>query len=204
MFKYLYIDESGDLGVDGSNYLVLAALLIDNPASLDRIIKNMRRNKFKKELHKASEIKANHSSDEIRVYMLKKLNEVTGAKVFYIILEKKKLYSQYLKNDKNKLYNYVAGKLGRQLFLHDTDLEIRIDRSKGKQLLQDDFNHHFEQCLKEKSSRINVKIFHSYSHSWSGLQFADILSWSCFQKFEHGNSAYVDELKIDQEVYHVW
>ena len=38
-FKYMYIDESGDLGVkDGSSkYLILAALIVDNPKDLDRL-----------------------------------------------------------------------------------------------------------------------------------------------------------------------
>lgn len=205
MHKYMYIDESGDLGMHGSKYLVLSALLVDTPANLDRIIKNMRRNKFKKQLKKAHEIKANKSSDEIRMYMLKKLNEVEGTKIFYIVLEKKKLFSEYLRDDKHKLYNYVAGKLARQIILNEGDIEIKIDRSKGKQLLQQDFNNYFAKNLKEKSKNlIKIEIEHSYSHCWSGLQFADILSWACFQKFENNNSEYIDLIKLEQEVYHVW
>ena len=44
MYKYMYIDESGDLGENKgcSKYVVITALLIDNPAPLERIIKNMR------------------------------------------------------------------------------------------------------------------------------------------------------------------
>lgn len=49
-----------------------------------------------------------------------------------------------------------------------------------------------------------MKIHHSYSHSWAGLQFADILAWACYQKFEHDNTRYVDLIKLEQEVYHVW
>ena len=128
----MYIDESGDLGMNGSKYLVLSALLVDNPLDLDRIIKNMRRNKFRKQLKKAHEIKANKSSDEIRRYMLDKLNEVKNATIFYIVLEKKKIFSAFLKNNTDKLYNYVAGKLGRYIILENIDVEIRIDKSKGK------------------------------------------------------------------------
>ncbi|MBI5072663.1 DUF3800 domain-containing protein [Candidatus Woesearchaeota archaeon] len=204
MLKYMYIDESGDLGIDGSEYLILSALLVENPAVLDRIIKNMRRNKFKKELKKAVEIKANKSSKELKICMLQKLNELIGAQIFYVVLEKKKLHSEFLKNNKHKLYNYVSGKLAKQMLLDNLDLEIRIDKSKGKQLLQEDFNSYFSKILKEKSSIKKIIIYHSYSHSWSGLQFADLLSWSCFQKFEHNNNEYVDIIKLDQEVYHVW
>ena len=202
--RYIYIDESGDLGEKGSKCMVLAELFVDDSRQLDRIIKNMRRNKFKKELRKAMEIKADKSSGAVRRHMLEKLNDIKGAKIFYIVLEKKKLFSKFLKNDKHKLYNYVAGKLARNITLDEMELHIRIDKSKGKQILREDFNDYFEKRLKEKSSSLRVKIDHSYSHSWSGLQFADILAWSCFQKFEHNNNEYIDLIKLEQEVYHVW
>ena len=204
MHKHMYIDESGDLGLHGSKYLVLSALLVDNPVDLDRVIKNMRRNKFKKQLKKAHEIKANKSSDEIIRYMLEKLNGITSAKIFYIVLEKKKIFSEFLKNNKNKLYNYVAGKLAKHIILDDGDVEIRIDKSKGKQLLREDFDRYFSRNLKENLKTGKITIHHSYSHSWSGLQFADMLAWSCFQKFEHNNSEYIDLINLEQEVYHVW
>jgi hypothetical protein len=204
MFKYIYIDESGDLGEAGSKFMVLAALIVENPQELDRIIKNMRRNKFKKQLKKASEIKANKSSSEVISYALFKLSEVKNVKVLYVVLEKKKIASEFLKNNKHKLYNYVAGKLARQLLMDNADIELKIDKSKGKQLLQEDFNDYFIKCMKEKSNPAKIKIEHSYSHSWSGLQFADILAWSCFQKFEHADDSYINLIKIEQEVYHVW
>ena len=198
--QYVYIDESGDLGLRGSKHMVLAALIVENYKPLDRIIKNMRRNKFRRMLRNASEIKANKSSDEVRMHMLAKLNGLNDAQILYVVLEKKKLFSEYLKNDKHKLYNYIAGKLAQNLKLQDAGAEIRIDKSKGKQLLQDDFNAYF----KTKLAGSEPKIFHSYSHGWSGLQFADLLAWSCFQKFERNNPKFLDLIKLQQEVYLVW
>ena len=162
---YIFIDESGDMGSGGSKYLVLSALIIEDYSSLGRMIKNMRRHKFRKELRKASEIKANRSSDELRRYMLKKLNKVKNARVLYIVLEKKKLYSEYLKNNKHKLYNYVAGKLARQIILDNVNVEIRIDKSKGKQILREDFNNYFLISLNERSTINKATVHHSYSHS---------------------------------------
>ena len=117
MFKYMYIDESRDLGEkEGcSKYIVISALLIDNPAPLERIIKNMRRHKFKKELRVFSEFKANNLKDETIAYALEQLNSVKNAQVFHMILEKKKMYSDFLKNDRHKCYNFVAGKLARNI-----------------------------------------------------------------------------------------
>ncbi len=206
MLKYMYIDESGDLGNDSgcSKYMVISVLLVDNPAPLNRIIKNMRRNKFKKDLRIFAELKANNLKKKIIIYTLQQLNSVKNAHVFHMILEKKKLYSIFLKNDKHKLYNFIAGKLARNIILEGIDVEIRIDKSKGKQMLQEDFNHYFEKCLREKSDIYKVTIQHSYSHAWSGLQFADLLAWAAFQKVEHSNPEYIDILKIQQEAYNVW
>ena len=147
MNKYMYIDESGDLGekVGCSKYVVISALLIDNPAPLERIIKNMRRHKFKKELRVFSEFKANNLKNETIKYALMQLNSVKNAHFFHMILEKKNIFSDFLKNDKHKCYNFVAGKLARNIILQGVDVEIRIDKSKGKQMLQEDFNQYFEK-----------------------------------------------------------
>ena len=204
MWKYMYIDESGDLGDLGSKYIVITALLVNDSAPLDRIIKNMHRHKFQKELKKAQEIKANKSSREVREYMLTQLNDVKSAKVFHMILEKKKLHSDFLKNNKHKQYNFITGKLARSIDLGKHDIEVLIDKSKGKQVLQEDFNLYFEKCLREQSDLGKIIIHHSYSHSWSGLQFADLLSWAAFQRVEHSNPHYTELLTIPQEAYNVW
>ncbi|MCK4649546.1 DUF3800 domain-containing protein [bacterium] len=204
MQRYMYIDESGDLGERGSKFLVLSCLLVDDPRKLDRIIKNMRRNKFRKPLKDAPEIKANKSSGALRKYMLLKLNEVKSAEIFFIVLEKRKIVSNYLKSNKNRLYNYVAGKLAREIILDNVNVEVRIDRSKGKQLLRDDFDVYFLDKLTKGSNIRKIDIHHSYSHNWAGLQFADMIAWACFQKFEHDISDFIDLITLDLEVFYVW
>jgi len=205
-YKQMYIDESGDLGFNkkSSRFIVISALIIDDVLYLDRIIKNMRRNKFKKELKRMNELKAYKLHDVIRFYMLKKLNSVPGAKVFHMILEKKKVSSNYLKENKHKLYNFVAGKLAKNILMNEVNVEIKIDKSKGNVLLQKDFNDYFVKLLKEDCKSVKCKIEHSYSHSWSGLQFADLIAWCCFQKFEKNDESYLEKLDIEQEFYITW
>ena len=205
MLWYMYIDESGDLGFSGrsSKFVIISALLVKDPALLQRIIKNMRRNKFRKELKNAIEIKANSSSRELKTHMLEKLNMIKDLRVFHVVLEKKKLNSRFLMNNKHKQYNFIAGKLAKNIILEGIDVVIRIDKTKGKQLLQEDFNLHFEKLLREKSSVRKVEIYRSYSQAWEGLQFADLLAWSAFQKVEHNNSEYIEIIK-NKEVYMLW
>ncbi len=199
----MFIDESGDLG-SKSKYLILSALVVKSPDKLDRIIKNMRRNKFKKQLKNANEIKANSSSPELVKHMLSKLNGVDDAQAFFVNLNKEKCYSSFLKGNKHKMYNFAAGKLATNINLDEGKVIVRIDKSKGKQVLRDDFNHYFEERLMENSSLETVEIHHSNSHSWGGLQFADVLAWSAFQKIERCNGEYIDVLKIGSEAYEVW
>ncbi|MBI2542327.1 DUF3800 domain-containing protein [Candidatus Woesearchaeota archaeon] len=203
MERYVYIDETGDLGEKGSKYFVITAIWVDNPAFLERIIKNMRRNKFKKELKNASEIKANDSSAELIMHTLKKFMEIESAHAQSIILEKKKLYSQFLKSDKHKLYNFVCSHLAN-ISVDSRRLTMRIDRSKGKQTLIEDFNKYMEMKFKEARWAREIEIYHSWSHAWPGLQIADIVSWAVFHKFEHGNDIYFRVIEKKVNVAHLW
>lgn len=201
----MFINESGDLGERGSKYIVIACFITSEPDNFNRIIKNMRRYKFKRELRKTSEIKASNSSSGIIKHMLVELNKFDDVSTHFIVLEKGKMYSKFMKSNNHKKYNFISGKLARKIILEDCDVTIRIDRSKGKRALVEDFNEYFGKLLKEKSSIRKVKIHHSYSHSWSGLQFADILAWSCFQKFEHDNGVFMELIDIEKrDISHVF
>ncbi len=196
--QYIYIDESGDLGLSerSSRVLVISALITDEPQQLDRIIKNARRYKFSKELRKAKEIKFNKSSHELIEYLIMKLNETIGCQGIHCILDKGKLYSKYLRGDKHRLYNFVAGSLASAIILESDNVEVRVDESKGKQFLRDDFNRYFEQKLRMGSNIGKISISHNYSENFSGVQFADILSGSIYQKFNNANSHYVDMINL--------
>ncbi|MBI5872027.1 DUF3800 domain-containing protein [archaeon] len=144
MERYVYIDETGDLGEKGSKYFIITAVWIDLNELFDRLIKNLRRHKFSKELKGAQEIKANKSSKELIECILTKFSELEDAHAQSIILHKEKLSSSYLKNDKNKLYNFVCGHLSN-VSTDSRKLIIRIDKSKGKQVLIEDFNDYMKK-----------------------------------------------------------
>jgi len=203
MDRYVFIDETGDLGETGSKYFVITAVWIDDPSPFGRLIKNMRRYKFHKELHKAQEIKANKSSREVIEYVLKKFSEMGSAHAQSIILEKKKVYSKYLKDDKNKLYNFVCGYLSN-IAVESRKLIIRIDKSKGKQALIDDFNSYIQLKFKEAKWARDLEVYHSWSQSWSGLQITDVVSWAVFHKFEFSDDYYFRIIEKKTNIVHLW
>ena len=83
-------------------------------------------------------------------------------------------------------------------------LIVRIDRSKGKQNLIDDFNKYLELKFKEIKWNRELEVFHSWSHSWSGLQIADVVSWAVFNKFEHGNDYFFRIIENKTNIVHMW
>lgn len=201
---YIFIDESGDLGEEGSNYFVITAIWTEEPSQFDRLLKNMRRHKFRKHLVDVAELKANKSGHELREYLLKKFNETEGAKGHTIILEKKKVFSKYLKGNKHKLYNYICGVLASTMTFESKHLIVRIDRSKGKQALRDDFDEYVKRKCTEDDTNRKIEVYHSWSHAWSGLQIVDFVSWAIFQKFEHGNGYYHKLIEKKINIYFLW
>ena len=111
--------------------------------------------------------------------------------------------SEYLKGDKHKLYNFVCGHLA-SIGIDSKKLVIRIDRSKGKQNLIDDFNRYLELKFKDIKWNRELDVFHSWSHSWSGLQIADIVSWAVFNKFENNNDSYFKIIEKKTNLVHMW
>jgi hypothetical protein len=187
MSIYVYIDESGDLGFHpekSSTHLIITALFVSDPLKLDRIMKSIRRNAPQKEIKKSFEMKGSKLSETTVKRLLIKLNEIQDIKIVHIIAEKKHLQRYLEKNNKNQLYNIIVGEIAKHIPFEKTGLEIRIDKSKNKKELRDEFNTYFIETLKSYSSChvIENTIHHNDSKMWSGLQFADILAWSEYQK----------------------
>lgn len=181
----------------------MSAIVVDEPSQLDKIIKNARRNKFHKALKNVSEIKANASSPELRKYLLEKMNGVKNLYAVHCILDKQSLKDRNkmsLLGDPEKLYNYVAGSLADALTINSNRVEIHVDRAKNKQILRDKFDSVFEDRLKNGSIIENLSIHHSNSEKFSGIQFADLLAWVVYQKYNNANPSYFDF--IDDKAIH--
>lgn len=102
--KYIFIDESGDLGEKGSKHMLLVAVIIDekNKNKLEKVIKNIKRRKFKRELKKTTEIKANLSSQELILYILNLLNDIE-LELEILVLNKNKI--KKFGKSKHEIYN---------------------------------------------------------------------------------------------------
>ena len=90
--NYIYIDESGDLGdkYSSSKYFVLAAIVVNNPKNLNRIIKETKR-KYSDIIGRDLEVKGNKTDRNVLKKILGKLDNI-DYEVLAIFLDKKHLH----------------------------------------------------------------------------------------------------------------
>lgn len=187
---YIYIDESGDLGSD-SDYLIMAAIIVDDGAKLERIINKIRRAN-RKQLGRSNEIKGTETKPHIKKKILKKFNKI-DYQVIAIVFDKKNKYKINYDCNNNVLYNIVASKLAEELPITNKT-SIIIDKSKNKEKFRQEFNRLFLPSLNNPKNH-SITIEHEDSVNIKGLQIADVISWSVYQSIEHENNEYVDLIK---------
>ena len=205
--KYVFLDESGELGFKpaSSKYFIITLLSCDEGEIYDlrRIMKKVRAKIIKKKMKKYPELKGNNSTDKIREEVLRRFAK-TQAEIFVIILEKSKVY-EYLKNKKDKLYNYLSNLILNECSLEESHICLVVDKSKTNRSLREDFDNYIRNNLSQKNNNCNLIIKHENSQKEGCLQVLDFISWSIFRNYEHKDSSFMniikDKIVIKKEVF---
>ena len=191
--SFVYIDESGDLGTKktSSKYFIIAAIKVEDSKKLEKIIKKTRRLSRKKMIT-STEIKGGNLPYDLKIKILKKLNNI-GYEVFIIVFDKKNRYKIGYEHDNKETYDILASKLAKLINI-DKPTFIFIDKSKNKLEEINNFNELFLNNLNNIQKQ-PIKIEHANSMHYKGLQMADLISWSTFQNFEHENPEFLGMIK---------
>ncbi len=181
--KYVFIDESGDLGMKGSDYFIMAMIVIDDEQPLEKIVKRTRQRKLRKKNRKVKELKANNNRDEVRKYVLSKLADL-DCQIYAIVVKKAKILSRFY-DIPNIFYNYVSRILITEGDVNNTELHIIIDKKYNNSILRNNFNGY---VVREVESRKGVRvkeIIHGDSEAHAGLQCVDFVAWAISRKFNY-------------------
>lgn len=199
----LFLDESGDMGIKGSDFFIITIFSINYKyiRKLDFIDKRTRRNKFKKELKGKKEIKGYYSSDKLIYHLIDQLKDLEYIS-YSIVMDKKDPKNKDLLKNSNKhlIYINMVKELLKNINI-SKDFDLRVDRFVPKNLIKT-FNreiieifNNFAKCSNNTSkNNLNININHSPSEKWLGIQIADLIGWCCFQKFEKNNHELVEKL----------
>ena len=191
--KYIYIDESGDLGdkYSSSKYFVLAAIVVNNPKHLNRIIKETKR-KYPNIIGRDLEVKGNKTDRNVLKKILGKLDNI-DYEVLAIFLDKQHLHKIPNFYNYHELYDTLASKLAENIKIY-SPTNVIVDRSKSKHEDMRIFNERFSSSL-DNPNNCPIIITHANSIKKKGLQVIDVIAWSIFQSLEHTNYDFVDLIK---------
>ena len=182
-----------------SKFFVISALLATELKPLDKILRNARRYKFKKQLGNVSEVKANSSSSELKTYLIDRMNQLNNYSAFHCVVDKKINKNKIENMKKDQFYNSAAGILAGAIKINSPNVEIHVDKGTSKQISRDKFETSFNTNLRRNSTVDSVKIYHSYSEKFSGIQLVDLLAWVVFQRYNNNDPSYFN--KINTSVF---
>jgi len=206
---YVYFDESGDLGFDtsktkSSKHFVVAMLFCRDSRRIEKLVKKAFAEFSKTEVKSLGGVlHAVKLRSAIRKRLLRQLAD-EDIYVLVIMLNKERVHIK-LQDAKHALYNYVVNTLldrliRKRLFDDNDTVEVVAAQRGTNRFLNDTFSEYLQrQTLQNHAIDISVSI--QTPRDRKGLQMADLLAWSFFRKYEHGDASYVDiiEEKVIEE-----
>jgi hypothetical protein len=198
---YIYIDESGYLGIskNGNKFFVISCVKIKdeiNHKRFSRIPKDIRQKTLKKKVITQPELKFSNSSPLIRERFLYRVAKL-DLEIFTLVIEKKYI-DQKLQNNLPILYNYLIKVLLESVLNElpkNQELHICLDKS-----MSANQRENFESYVKTEFLAIfkqlpTLEIVHAPSSCNSCLQVVDFICGAFGYKYNTMN------LKNDAEHY---
>ena len=131
--------------------------------------------------------------------MIDKLNEIQTAKVVFLVVNKWESKASAIREnrDAKTLFNLIYSEL-KEILREYHPHELFIDNLSPVKGFLKELKSIFYQDDQDFS---NVELRMANSNSWCGLQFSDLLAWSCFRAFENQDRSYMDRIKLKNVVY---
>jgi hypothetical protein len=192
----VFIDESGDAGFKfdkgSSLYFVISAVVFEDFLEAEKTaiaIKELRRNLG---FSDNFEFKFNNDKKKIREKFFVAIKDFDFC-IRYLIIDKRKIKSDELKNNKNSFYNYAI----KMLLKHSHTIlnaKIKIDGS-GDRIFKKNFSVYLRKNLNSSEKRIIQNLRFVDSKENVLIQLADMVAGSERRFFEFKN------IKTDAENY---
>lgn len=203
---YIFLDESGDLGFDfkkkkTSKFFVVTFFLSKDKRVLEKMVKKVFKGFSKIEVkNHHGVLHAFKETPRTRQKLLNSFREKNLSNVIVVYLNKKKVYTK-LQDEKSVLYNYVTNILldrvcTKKLIPIDEKITLVASRRETNRFLNQNFTAYLKTQVKN-NHKLDIDIEIKSPTQEKGLQVVDMLSWSIFRKYEHGDESYYNIIKPD-------
>lgn len=191
----VFIDDSGDAGFKlsrgSTRYFVISLLIFDDDLEAEKMalaIKELRR---KLKFSDTTEFKFNMARKDVRIKFLKNINGFKF-RIRSLVIDKRKIYSEELRNNKNSFYGYAIKTALKYSNRSIVGAKVKIDGS-GDRIFRKSFLAYLRKQLSsdEKSIMNNCRLIDSKSNVL--IQAADMIVGSIRRSYE--------DKKTDRELY---
>ncbi|MDO8753051.1 MAG: DUF3800 domain-containing protein [Anaerolineales bacterium] len=187
--QYAFIDEAGNPVVSSRNHvLIAAALCTETPQTIGRLIRKAQK-KYGSPLA-SGELKAKKAENKQVDKILYELAQ-EPIEIFSVVVEQQAL--ERTTDNPEALYRWVMTRLVRKLVALHPRLEIVMDQRYTTQHLR----YLLEKDIREGISDLSQKyilIRQEDSVFSKELQAVDFVAWALFQKYQHGNPAFYEQI----------
>ncbi len=191
----IFIDESGDLGMN-EGYFIIAMLVAHNSNRLKNIVKNFCAKNNLDEIH-ACTLKFLQKQE-----LIHKLTKQEDYHVSYIIADKMMINNKKLFEHNNLLFNYLFSFLVKDIFKANTDdiylnLDNRTQKVASKNSLADYIKTkaYFEWGFSKE-----IELYYHDSKICKTVQMADLVASSIRRKYVHRKNDLYSQLNITKSI----
>ncbi|OGU11102.1 MAG: hypothetical protein A2X61_00315 [Ignavibacteria bacterium GWB2_35_12] len=199
---YIFLDESGDLGLDLSKqrttqFFLVTIMFVKDKRKIEKIVKKVHYGIQKKYKKFRSILHANSEKAETKKLLLSMISK-TNTSVMTIFLNKRKVYTK-LKKERDVLYNFVVNRLldivyRKNLIPVEEEVTLIASRKETNKFLNMNFRNYLLNKLNSKY-KLKLKIEIKTPHEDKCLQAVDFISWSIFRKYEYEDDSYYDIIR---------
>jgi hypothetical protein len=189
LMHYAFIDESGTVGVQtGTHFLVIAVVCGDNIRNIELPVQRSLK-KYGTSLS-SGEMKANSSREAV---VLRLLQDLINEDIHIIAVSVNQKTFKNKLQDNEDIYRKAVSRAIYHLVKRWSRIQICLDRRYTNNRLRFNLEKHIREEISELPQKI-VLIQQLNSQSNKGLQVADFIAWSFYQKYENNDARFVDIL----------
>jgi len=183
---HVFVDDSGDPGFKldhgSTSYFVIACAIFENDKAAEKT--SLQIEKYRRELNFGitEEFRFSKSSKQIRVGFFDRVSSQDFI-VRAIVINKRYIYSTYLKNNTKSLYNFAIKEVLSKSSYLLKDARVKIDGKSGRKAKQAFFSYIRSQVNSQEVGKIkSVKLKDSKSDNL--IQLADMLAGAIRRSFD--------------------
>ena len=192
----VFVDESGDLGLKGDRYFVIAIIVTQKSKRIVNFMKD-----FCVE-YNLNEVKASLLTFSQKQYIFNKLTSANDYTVSYIVADKKNINNQKLFQDKNLLYNYLFSfVIKKTIKSANEDINILLDNHSTKTRSINSLCDYIKiKAFTQWNFKHNLHISYVDSKNSKTIQAVDVIANAIYARYLYAKYHFYNMLTISESI----